>query len=259
MYRFLPPQRSASAVFAILCFTNGVASPQQHSGENAGFPFPEKLSYRIEWRLVTAGSAMVEMSRGTPLDWETSLNLESAGLVSRLYRVSDKYRVTSNDRFCPSHSVLDAQEGKRHTLSRLTFDNTRHKVDYDERDLLKNSSLKRQLDIAPCTYDIVGALESLREMNLRPDKWATLPVTNGKKMAYVKVQGQAKESLRLAGKTYETIRYEVFLFDDVLYKRKGRLLMWVSDDSDRVPIQLRLQMGFPIGTITVQLEKAQKI
>ena len=126
---------------------------------------------------------MVEMSRGTPLDWETSLNLESAGLVSRLYRVSDKYRVTSNDRFCPSHSVLDAQEGKRHTLSRLTFDNTRHKVDYDERDLLKNSSLKRQLDIAPCTYDIVGALESLREMNLRPDKWATLPVTNGKKMA----------------------------------------------------------------------------
>jgi Protein of unknown function (DUF3108) len=202
---------------------------------------------------------MVEMSRGTPLDWETSLNLESAGLVSRLYKVSDKYRVTSNDRFCPSDSVLDAQEGKRHTLSRLSFDNTRHKVDYEERDLLKNSRLKRQLDIVPCTYEIVGALQSLREMNLQPGKWATLPVTNGKKMAYVKVQGQAKESLSLAGKTYQTIRYEVFLFDDVLYKRKGRLLMWISDDSDRVPIQLRLQMGFPIGTITAQLEKAQKI
>ena len=258
MLRFRLRQRSASAVLALLCFTNRVDLAQQQIVSSPAFPFPEKLSYRIEWRLVTAGFATVEMSHAAAAAWQTSLNLESAGLVTRLYKILDKYKATTNDKFCGSYSVLDAQEGKRHTLTHLTFDNTRHKVNYEERDLLKNTSLKKELDIAPCTHEITGALQALREMELQPGNWATLPVTNGKNMAYVKIQGQAKETLNITGKRCQAIRYEVFLFDNVLYKRKGRLLMWISDDSDRIPVQLRLQMGFPIGTVTVQLEKEQK-
>lgn len=258
MHRFRPGQRSASAVLALLSLTSRVDSAQQQAASNPAFPFPEKLSYRIEWRLVTAGSATVEMSRSTPADWQTSLNLESSGLVTRLYKILDKYKATSDDKFCGSYSVLDAQEGKHHTLTRLTFDNTRHKVNYEEQDLLKSSSIKKELEVAPCTHEIAGALQALRVMDLQPGKWATLPVTNGKNMAYVKIQGQARETVNITGKRCQAIRYEVFLFDNVLYKRKGRLLMWISDDPDRIPIQLRLQMGFPIGTVTVQLEKEQK-
>jgi hypothetical protein len=258
MRRFRLLQRSAFAALAILSCTNGVAFDQQQSQKSSGFPFAEKLSYRIEWRLVTAGSAVVEMSHATPADWQTSLNVESVGLVTRLYKVLDRYRATTDEKFCAAHSILDAEEGKRHTITRLTFDNTRHKVSSEERDVLKNSSSKRELDIPPCTHDILGALEALRQMDLQPGRWATLPVTNGKSMAYVKIQGQAKETLSVSGKTCATIRYEVFLFDNVLYRRKGRLLMWISDDSDRIPVQLRLHMSFPIGTVTVQLEKEEK-
>ncbi len=143
-------------------------------------------------------------------------------------------------------------------MSHMTFENNRHKVDYEERDLLKNSTEKKQLDIAPCTYDITGALASLRGMDLPPGKWGTFPITDGKKMAYGKIEAQAKESVIVGGKNYPTIRYEAFLFDNVLYKRKGRLLMWITDDSDRIPVQFRLSMGFPIGTVTVQLDKQQK-
>lgn len=251
-------QRSAFAVLAFVCCTSGLVPAQQQFQKSSKFPYAEKLSYRIEWRLITAGVASVELSHGTPADWETSLNLESAGLVNRLYNVSDSYKVTSNDNFCAASSLLDAQEGKRHMVTRLTFENTRHKVDYDARDLLNNSNVKKELDIAPCTYEIVGALETLRDMNLQPGKWATLPVTDGKKMAYAKIEAQAKENVSIESKKYQTIRYEAFLFDNVLYRRKGRLLIWITDDADRIPVQLRLQMGFPIGSVTVQLEKQQK-
>ncbi len=237
----------------------GFAPGQQQSQKASKLPYPEKLTYRVEWRLITAGAATVELSHATPDDWQTSLNIESAGLVTRWYKVLDNYKVTSDEKFCAASSMLDAQEGKRHTVTRLTFENTRHKVEYDERDLLKNSTEKRELDIAPCTYDIAGAMEALRNMNLQPGKWATLPVTNGKKMAYAKVEAQAKESVPLPTKTYQTTRYEAFLFDNVLYKRKGRLLIWISDDPDRIPVQLRLQMGFPIGNVTVTLEKQEKM
>jgi hypothetical protein len=154
--------------------------------------------------------------------------------------------------------MLDAQEGKKHTVSRMTFDNTRHKVDYDERDLVKNVNVRKQLDIAPCTYEIAGALVTLRATSLEPGKSMIIPITDGKKSANARIEAQAKETISVNGKNYQTIRYEAYLFDNVLYKRKGRFLMWVTDDSERVPVQFRMLMGFPIGSVTVLLDKQQK-
>ena len=250
--------RVACCALPFLLITNPFSLAQEQSRATSNFPCPEKLSYRIEWRMMTAGTATVEMTHITRGDWETKLNLESAGLVTRLYKVLDSYKVTSSEKFCASSAFLDAQEGKRHTITRLTFENARRKVAYDEQDLLKNASVKKELDIAPCTYDIAGALQVLRLSNLPLGKSSTIPVTDGKKMAYAKVEAQAKEAVSVQGKTYQTVRYEAFLFDNVLYKRKGRMQIWISEDPDRVPVQLRLQFGFPIGSITVQLQSSQK-
>jgi hypothetical protein len=241
-----------------LCLA-GLAAWQQPTPKVSRFPYPEKLSYRVEWRLVTAGTAIVQLSKPSPDLWELALDLQSAGMVNRLYRVLDRYKVISNNRFCASTSVLDAQEGNRHRLTRLTFENSRHKVEFDERDLINNATSKRVLDIAPCTHDVAGALAAIRSMNVELGHSATLPITDGKKMVNVRIDAQSRENVRVAGKTYHTIRYEVFLFDNVLYKRKGRLFIWLTDDVDRTPVQLRFQLGFPIGTISFALDKQQKL
>jgi hypothetical protein len=156
-------------------------------------------------------------------------------------------------------SDLDAQEGKHHKLTLLKFDLLHNKVEYDDHDLLKNTSDKRWLDVPPCTYEIAGALASLRGLDIPPGRSASLPITDGKKVAFSKIEAQARESVNCGGKTYQTIRYEAFVFDNVLYKRKGRLLIWLTDDAARVPVQLRFQLGFPIGTVTVELDKQQQL
>ena len=212
----------------------------------------------MEWRLVTAGSATVDLSRAGSDTWQTNLDIQSAGLVTRLYKVLDTYRVTSDSKFCASRSFLDAQEGKRHTVTQLTFEANRRVVRYDERDLVKNSSNQKVLDIPLCTHEIVGALAALRATDVQPGKSATFPVTDGKKVVNARIEAQGKESVALNGKTYQTIRYEAFLFDNVLYKRRGRLFIWISDDANRIPVQFRLQLGFPIGNIIIELEKQQR-
>jgi hypothetical protein len=230
----------------------------QDSAKSSKFPFPEKLTYRVEWRLVTAGSATVDLSRAGSDTWQTNLDIQSAGLVTRLYKVLDAYRLTSDSKFCASQSVLDAQEGKRHTITRLTFEANRRLVRYDERDLIKNANNQKELDVPPCTHEIVGALSALRAADVEPGKSATFPVTDGKKVVNAKIEAQGKESISLNGKTYQTIRYEAFLFDNVLYRRKGRLFVWISDDANRIPVQFKLQLGFPIGNVTIELEKQQR-
>jgi hypothetical protein len=247
----------AAAVTLLLTPSRFQAQPE--ATKSAAFPYPEKLSYRIKWKMITAGTALVDLTRDANVNgWQTNLHLQSEGMVNRLYKVLDTYRSITSPKFCGNTSYLDAQEGKKHTITRLTFESGLGKVEYDERDLVKNSTVKKELDIPPCTYDITGAFATIREIDLPPGKWATLPVTDGKKVASVKVEAQAKEAVQIGGKTYQTIRYEAFLFDNVLYRKKGRLLMWITDDAERIPVQMRLQMGFPIGTVNIELEKQQK-
>jgi hypothetical protein len=243
-------------IFALL-FATGPLTSAPDVAKPTKFPFPEKLTYRVEWRLVTAGTATIDLSQAGQV-WQTNMSIESAGLVTRLYKVLDTYRMTSDSKFCASSSVLDAQEGKRHTITHLSFEANRRKVRYDERDLVKNSGEQKELDTPSCTHEVLGALEALRATSLDPGKSATFPVTDGKKVANAKIEAQGKESISLNGKTYQTVRYEAFLFDNVLYRRKGRLFIWISDDGDRIPVQLRLQLGFPIGNVAILLDKQQR-
>lgn len=245
--------RAVSLVWCGIAFAPAGASPQN----SAQFPCPEKLSYRVEWRLVTAGEVSVQMSRANADDWKLNMEVQSAGLVNRLYRVQDQYRVIANQSFCGVNSDLDAQEGKRHKLMLMKFDASQHKLDYEERDLLKNTDEKKSFDVPGCTYEISGALASLRIRDLQPGKWWTIAITDGKKIANGKIQAQARENVAVGGKTYQTIRCEAFLFDNVLYRRKGRLFIWLSDDALHVPVQLRFQLGFPIGTVSVELQKRE--
>jgi hypothetical protein len=223
------------------------------------FPYPSKLTYQVLWRMLTAGEAVVQLKPGSSGGWNISLDLASAGLVSRLYRVLDSYKASVNDHFCGESSVLDAQESKKRTLSRLTFDNAHHTVSYYEQDLIRKTTANEELDIPPCTFEITGALASLRLLNLPPGKSIILPITDGKKLAQVRVEAQAREKIQVGGKTYSTTRYEALLFDNVLYKRKGRLFVWMTDDPERLPVQFRIQLGFPIGNILVELEKQEKL
>jgi hypothetical protein len=236
----------------LLCSVSVLVGSSEH------FPAPEKLTYNVEWRLIDAGTAAVQLTRdGGGKNWNFSVNIVSAGLVSRLYHVSDKYNVTSSDRFCALKATLDAQEGKKHALTRFNLDYGRNKVIYEDQDLVRGKVEKRENDIVPCTYEIIGALAAVRTANLPPGKSTVMPITDGKKFAQAKIESLGKETINVGGTRYTTTRYEAFVFDNILYKRRGRLLMWISDDPGHLPVQFRLLMGFPIGTITVSLQKVE--
>jgi len=117
---------------------------------------------------------------------------------------------------------------------------------------------RNEIDISAFTYDVMGALSVLLMLKPEPKNTLSLSLTNGKKLVQAKVEAQAKENIHLNDKSYSTIRYEALVFNNVVYRRKGRLFMWITDDVDRIPVQFRLQMGFPVGTITLELEKHER-
>ena len=245
-------------------FNNAPATGQQEAAAPASFegiPNHEVLDYAIEWRLVPAGTAKLTwttLPRPATVANELRLHMESAGLVSRLFRVDDDYTASLGENLCAQHSFLAAHEGSRNRETRVNYNSQTKKADYVENDLNKNSTTVHEVDIPACVHDVVGGLVVLRTLHLEPGNTVQIPVSDGKKFVQVKVESQRREEINTAMGPRQTIRYEVFLFDNVLYKRSGHLHVWLTDDNLRLPVQLQVRLQFAIGTITLKLEKEEK-
>ena len=239
----LPPLVCATLVF-----------PQSNS-----LPARETFHYNIEWRLFTAGKAKVELTTAPQLRPATQVNLhlESIGIVSKLFRVEDNYTANMSSGYCVQNLQMTTQEGNRQRETKITFDAETRKASYLERDRARNNAiiLAQETEIPACVHDVIGGLFFIRTLNLEPGQSAQIPVSDGKKSVMVKVEAQAREDVKTPLGTFKTMRYEVYLFDGVLYKRSAHVNLWISDDRRKLPVQIRVRMTFTIGTINLQLEK----
>jgi hypothetical protein len=163
-----------------------------------------------------------------------------------------------NQSLCTQSFHSTTHEGVRHRETRVTLDPETKKGSYLERDTAKNTTLlSQEIDIPPCLHDVVGGLIFLRTLNLEPGQAVNIPVTDGKKATMARVEAQAREDVKTPAGAFKTIRYELFLFNNVLYKRSAHLHVWVTDDARKIPVQLRVRLQFTIGTITLLLDKIE--
>ncbi len=223
-------------------------------------PSAETLTYRVEWRLITAGRARLEWSAAPQPQpgWQAKLHLESTGLVSKLYKVWDDYAAGLDQGMCVAYSQLTSQEGSRQRETKITFDSRTRKASYLERDRLKNAVLlSHEIDIPPCTHDVIGGLYFLRTLNLEPGQSAQAPVSDGKRAVMARIEAQQREDIKVPAGSFKTVRYELYLFNNVLYHRWAHLYVWLTDDRRKLPVQLQVRMQIAIGTITFELEKRE--
>jgi len=223
-------------------------------------PLSETLHYSVDWRLIPAGTVVVSMKQsapGTNQGYSTDVKLTSTGLLDKLFHVEDIFHGDYESGFCAVQSTMDASEGKRHRETKITFDRTQKKASSVERDLTNSGKVVKssEVEIPPCVHDLVGGLFMLRTLNLEPGQSTTIPVSDGKKSVAAKVEAQEWEQVKTKAGTFKTLRYEAFIFNNVLYARNARLTLWVTDDARRLPVQVRVKMQFTVGTVTLSLDK----
>jgi hypothetical protein len=219
----------------------------------------EVLTYNIEWRLISAGKAVIDW-RPVEIEghsgWQAHLDLQSAGMVSRLYKVDMESISHIDHDFCAVSTLTTGREGSRRRETSVTFDAEARKAFYRERDLVKNTLISnQQVPIPSCVHDVLGGMFYLRGLELEPGKSIEIPVSDGKKSAMAKVEAQQREDVKVPDGTFKTVRYEIYLFNNVLYRRPAHLNVWLSDDNRKLPVQIRVRLQIAIGTITLQLAK----
>jgi hypothetical protein len=243
---------AAAAGFIAVLSAEGSLRPTGDTGAKP--PEGEVLSYTVEWRFIHAGNVRLTWSPEGG-GWAARLRLESAGMVSRFYAVDDLYTSLVDQQLCADSLSLKSNEGSRRHETSVTFDSVRRKASYRDNDLVSNTVVTHETDIPPCAHDVIGALYALRRQRFEPGRSLEIPVSDGKKTVTAKVEVQERETIKTDAGTYKTIRCEAFLFNNVLYRRRGRLFVWFTDDERHVPVQIRIRMPFYVGTVTLQLAK----
>lgn len=213
----------------------------------------QTLHYTGEWRLIDAGRVQLHIGADSG-----RIALETAGLAERLYPVRNTYTVRYDKQLCAASSVEDYRQGRKHREIRVTYGKDKaQRVELDQANAGAQVG-SSEVPVPACVHDVLGALEQLRRQpRTEPGVVWRVPISDGKRSANVEVRTLNREKVRTPAGEYQTTRYEAMLFNGVIFRRSARLFIWLTDDARRLPVQIRVQMPFYLGTVTLQLEKEE--
>ena len=236
--------------------------PLPGSAQEPKLPFSagERLRYEVRWRLFPAGHAELSLSKeGTlPGRWKVTAKANSTGYVSNLFKVEDEYRSTfHNPTFCSEGIRKVIHEGDRHREVTLQFDQRRRVALLRDRDTTSDAlPREEQFSIPACVHDVLSALYYARTQPLEVGQTFEFPLIDGSQTVQVRVEVQAKEEVQTEIGPFQAIRVEPDVFSGNLFQEKGRMFVWFSDDPDRLPVQLKVQIA--AGTITASLVAVER-
>jgi len=221
-------------------------------------PFPpgETLSYDVDWSIFTAGrvvATLVNPGEGA-MPSHITTTASSQGFASLLFRVQDTFDSFFNPQtLCSNRITKTISENSRHRQIDVVFNEEQGLALRDERDLNSPNAPPKRVEnkIPACVEDIVSAFYVLRRHDLHVGENIHMTLNDGGESHDVTVEVQARELIQTALGNRMAFRLEPKIFGN-FYKKKGSLLVWISDDNQRLPLRLRMKIS--VGAFTGNLK-----
>jgi hypothetical protein len=230
--------------------------------ENVPFQVGETFTYIVSWKIFDAGIATLTLADRVHSQNEDVYRFRaiarSTGIVSTLFKVYDIFESQVNVKdLCSRKIVKNVQEGRRQRTTIVTFDHKSHQSRMEDIDLTRPElpPKRSETSIPLCVQDVISAFYFVRTKNLRIGETLRFPINDGGKTYDVDVEVQAVEAIKTPAGTFQALRLEPRVFGG-LFKKKGRMFVWFTNDAERIPIQLKAKIA--MGTITASLTKVDK-
>ena len=241
---------------ALLIITSANSGRAQAPGR---FPFApgETLTYDVNWSIFTAGRVVATLLKSGKDGTDPTEILTTArtqGFASLLFKVQDDFDSIFNPQtLCSQRILKKVSENSRRREISIVFNTDRGVAVQDDRDLNKPNAPPKHSEnkISGCVEDIVTAFYFLRHQPLRVGQDIHVTLNDGGQTHDVTVEVQARDQLHTALGNRMAFRLEPKIFG-TLYNKKGRLLVWLSDDAQRLPLQIKMTIS--VGTITGNLK-----
>ena len=220
------------------------------------FPVGEEIEYEVFWGIFMVGEATAKaewINRDGRRLLSLNVRAKTNGLVEKLYPVEEYLEsVLDPVTFLPLSFEKDSHEGSRHYHELTTFDHAAKKGFW--RSLLKDKS--KEFDIEADTRDLMGLMYWIRKDPIRDGETRQYRVMTDEKMYELVVEAGKKEKVKLDeyGKV-RCIKMEPKGKFNGMFVRKGRMFLWLSDDS-RYTI-CRATASVPVASIKIMLKRVR--
>lgn len=111
----------------------------------------------------------------------------------------------------------------------------------------------RENEIPQGTQDVLSAFFRVRAMELNDGDEIVLPTHGDKELYDLRVIVHGREVLDTALGKIRCVKVQPMMDDEGLFKHRGDLFVWLSDDARRIPVLL--QANIPVGAIEGKLTK----
>ena len=212
---------------------------------------PETLSYRLSWgvggvNLITAGTARFELAPGDSIGGDATLKLRSlahsVGFVDWAYPVSDTIDVLLNRRtFRPISFRKRLHEASYHDDRWAEYDHETGAISSSRGDTVVEGNVR----------DILSALYIVRTESLFVGAEIAVEVHDDGRVYSLSVNVLRREQASVEAGEFDCFVVEPTLRSSGVAQLKGRLVIWISDDRDRLPVLMRSSV--PIGAIEAEL------
>lgn len=235
---------------------------------NNAFQVGEKLTFIVRYGVVKAGEATMTVEEIVPIGDRSAYKIvstaKSAKTFDLIFKVRD--RVES---WVDTQGIFSWKFNKMLREGSYKFDLL---VDYEQYMGIANVQSIRYHDheplevkkreqftmnIPPYVLDILASFYYVRTQDMQVGMPFYLTNHDNKKVYDLKVIVQKKEIIEVRAGKFRCIIVQPVLMGEAIFKQKGELWVWLSDDQYKIPIQMKSAVF--VGSITTELTKIEGV
>lgn len=218
---------------------------------NNAFGVGEKLNFSVDFGAVTAGYASLEIVQVVEVTGKRAYRIRAEAKSSTgfdyFYKVRDRIEsfVDSSD-FYTLRFVKRLREGNYKDDKLIQYNHKTRKAK-----MLNWGKEDMSTDFDSLTQDILSALYFVRLFQMKVDSAIYFPVHDIKKSYPLKVEIQRRERVKVPAGEFDCFVVEPRLQSEGIFKRKGRIWVWLTNDERKMPVKMESEL--PFGSITANL------
>ncbi|MEE4311242.1 MAG: DUF3108 domain-containing protein [candidate division KSB1 bacterium] len=213
------------------------------------FKLGEELEFVIRYGPVVAGSATMAIPEIKKIKGRECYHIvseaRSSKFFSAFFRVRDRVE-----------SYMDAKGLFSWRFEKHLREGNFRADQYVEKDHYLNIAVtdkKDTLRIPPCIQDILTAFYYVRTLPMEVGKSVFIDTYADKKLYPLEVKVLGRERIKTSAGTFNCIVIEPMLRGDAIFKQRGRLTIWMTDDHRKIPVLMKSKVL--IGSIIAEIKR----
>jgi len=194
----------------------------------------ELFTYAIQYGLIYAGDATLEIRNVAELDSAKAYHVLSTARTSsafdHVFKVRDRHdSFVDYDNLFSLSFEKHLREGKFKRDEKVIFDQKNHVAIYPDK----------RVPIAPNTQDFLSAVYYARTLPLEVGQAIAMANHTGGKNYPIYVKVLRRERIKVPAGEFDCLVVEPILQTSSLFEQKGKLTIWITDDTVKMPVLLR--------------------